>query len=90
MSLASILKSVNKGFLKNVLEGAGLTLVSSGSLLVIFNQMLTTFKSNLNSVSADILALAHLAGFDVFFSLVLGAYVTRMVQNSGSLTLRKK
>ncbi|MDR8230512.1 DUF2523 domain-containing protein, partial [Acinetobacter baumannii] len=40
-------------------------------------------------ISATVLTLAGLAGFDYAFSIILGAIVTEYVQNSSKLTLRK-
>lgn len=88
--LAGLLKAVNKGWLKDMLTGAGLTLATSGATLIIFGQMVNVFKSNVNTVPSDILALAHIAGFDIFFSLIFGAYVTKFTMNAGALSLRKK
>ena len=85
---SGLLKSVNKGWLKDVLSGAGLTLATSGASLFLFNQMLNIFKNNLGGVPVDILSLAHIAGFDIFFSLIFGAYVARMTLNSGNLVLK--
>lgn len=87
---AGLLKAVNKGWLRDVLTGAGLTLATSGASLVVFNKLLDQFKTSLNGVSGDVLSLAHIAGFDVFFSLVFGAYVTKFTLNAGNLKLRKK
>lgn len=87
---AGLLKAVNKGWLKDVLSGAGLTLATSGASLFLFNQMLNVFKSNMSSVPVTILSLAHVSGFDIFFSLVFGAYVAKMTLNSGNLVLRGK
>lgn len=90
LNLGSLLKSVNKGFLKDLLTGAGLTLATSGVSMIIFGQMLNVFKSNINTVPFDILSLAHIAGFDIFFSLIFGAYVTKFTLSSSNLALRKK
>ncbi|MGP9689558.1 DUF2523 family protein [Psychrobacter sp. AOP22-C1-C5] len=87
---AGLLKSVNKGWLKDVLSGAGLTLATAGASMILFSQMLNIFKNNLGGIPVDILSLAHIAGFDLFFSLIFGAYVTRMTLNSGNLVLRGK
>lgn len=89
LNLGTLLKSVNKGFLKDLLTGAGLTLATSGVSMIIFGQMLNVFKSNLNTVPFDILSLAHIAGFDIFFSLIFGAYVTKFTLSSGNFALRK-
>lgn len=89
MNLASLIKSSQRGFLKNLLEGAGLTLATSGATLIAFNKMLDVFKNSIGSVPADVLSLAHIAGFDVFFSLIFGAYVTKFTLSSGNLVLKR-
>ena len=89
-SLSSILKSTNKGFLKDMLTGAGLTLATSGASLIAFNQLLNQFKANLGGLPSTVLSLAHIGGFDIFFSLLLGAYVTKFTLNAGKMTLSKK
>ncbi|HFD2142373.1 DUF2523 family protein [Acinetobacter baumannii] len=88
-SLATLFSSLQKGFLKNVLTGAGITLGTSGALLLVLNTAVTTFKNSLGAISATVLNLAGLAGFDYAFSIILGAIVTKYVQNSSKLTLRK-
>ena len=84
-SLSTLFSSLQKGFLKNVLTGAGITLATSGALLIVLNQAVTTFKSSLGSISATVLNLAGLAGFDYAFSIILGAIVTKYVQNDVDL-----
>lgn len=88
MNLISILKSVQKGFLKRVLTGAGLTLGTSAVVLTSLNTLITNFRSILGSVSSDLLGLAGLAGFDYYFSIVFGAIVARQVQKASSITLQ--
>ncbi|WP_396233854.1 DUF2523 domain-containing protein [Acinetobacter baumannii] len=88
-SLATIFASLQKGFLKNVLTGAGLTLASSATVLVVLDTAVTAFKNSLGGVPTTILNLAGLAGFDYSFSIILGAIVTRYVQTSSKLTLKK-
>lgn len=89
MGLVTLLKSVQKGFLKNVLTGAGLTLGTSGVILASLNTAISHFKNATNSLPVQILGLAHLAGFDYFFSIILGAMVAKQIQNAGKLTLQK-
>lgn len=89
-SLASLLNSLQRGFLKNVLEGAGITLGVASLSLYSINQAIDHFKSSLNSVPAGVLQLAGVVGLDIYFSLVLGAIITRLVQTSSSLALLKK
>lgn len=88
-SLSTLFASLQKGLLKNVLTGAGITLATSGALLLVLNTAVTTFKNSLGGISVTVLNLAGLAGFDYAFSIILGAIVTKYVQNSSKLTLRK-
>lgn len=89
-SLAALLKSLNKGWLRDVLIGAGLTLGTAGVGMVFINQMIDHFKTNTNSIPADILSLAHIAGFDYAVSIVLGAIVAAAIGDAAKLSLRKK
>lgn len=89
MNLSTIFASLSKGFLKNVLQGAGLTLGTASISMIAFTTALNHFKDHVNSISAEILGLAGLAGLDVFFSLILGAIVTRMTMQNGKLFLKK-
>lgn len=88
-SLSTLFASLQKGFLKNILTGAGITLATSGALLLVLNTAVTTFKSSLGAIPLTVLNLAGLAGFDYAFSIILGAIVTKYVQNSSKLSLRK-
>lgn len=87
--LANLLKGINKGWLKDVLSGAGLTLGTAALSMVFISQLIDMFKSNLNSISAGVLGLAHIAGFDYAISIILGAIVASVAKNAGSLSLRK-
>ena len=87
--LSDLLTSLQKGTLKNVLTGAGLMLGSNAIVLTAFSTAVNTLKNSVNSASADVLGLAHLAGFDVAMSLILGALVTRLTLNSQKLMLKK-
>lgn len=86
---AELLKNFNKGWLKQVLTGAGLTLGTSAITLTSLNSMITFFKSNIGQIPATILGLAHIAGLDVAISIILGAIVASHVQAMGKLTLQK-
>ncbi|PKB89588.1 hypothetical protein A8A01_13545 [Ewingella americana] len=88
--LANLLKGINKGWLKDVLSGAGLTLGTAAASMIFINQLIDIFKGNLNSIPAGVLGIAHLAGFDYAISIVLGAIVTAAFQGAGKLSLRKK
>lgn len=87
--LANMLKGINKGWLKQMLLGAGLTLGAAAGSMTFINQLIGMFRSNASSIPADILGLAHVAGFDYAISIILGAIVASVAMNAGSLSLRK-
>ncbi|AWA47940.1 DUF2523 domain-containing protein [Acinetobacter junii] len=87
--LADLFTSLQKGALKNILTGAGLMLTSSTLVFTAFAAAVNALRNSLSGVSADVLSLAHLTGFDVAISLVLGALVTRLTLNSTKLALKK-
>lgn len=89
MSLISVLKSLQNGWLKRVLTGAGLTLGTSAINLTALNFIIERFKSDLNGVPSELFGLASLAGIDVAISITLGAIVTRHALSSTKLTLKK-
>lgn len=84
------LQSAQSGFLKNVLSGAGLTLATSGTLLVAINKLIDTMRDNITHLPPTALALADAAGFDYYISVTLGAILTKYVQSSARLTLVRK
>lgn len=88
-SLSTIFSSLQKGFLKNILTGAGLTLATSGIVLTALNTAILQVKNSFSGIAATVLQLAGVCGFDIAFSLVLGAIVARYVQNSSQLFLKQ-
>lgn len=89
MSMISLFKGLQKGWLKDVLTGAGLTLGTAAINLTALNTVITKFKSDLNGIPSDLLGLASLAGIDIAISITLGAIVTRHALSSTKLTLKK-
>lgn len=88
--LSGLLKGLNKGWLKEMLVGAGLTLGTAGASMLFINQLINMFKTNANSIPVDILSFAHIAGFDYAMSIILGAIVASAIKDASSLSLRKK
>ena len=88
-SLSTLFSSAQKGFLKNFLTGAGLTLATSGVVLTALNTAISQVKSSFSGIASTVLQLAGVCGFDVAFSLILGAIVAKYVQNSSKLFLSK-
>ncbi|WP_335950663.1 DUF2523 family protein [Acinetobacter beijerinckii] len=89
-SLSTILASANKGFLKNILMGAGLTLGTAGVSLAILSTMITHFKSSVNQLPVVLLQMAGVTGLHIYFSLVLGAIVAKHYKQASPLHLMKK
>ncbi|MBJ9909526.1 DUF2523 family protein [Acinetobacter bereziniae] len=89
-SLSTLLASVQKGFLKNVLTGAGVTLGTAGISLAILNTMLTQFKNSVGSLPVVLLQMAGVTGLHIYFSLVLGAIVAVHYKKASPLHLLKK
>lgn len=89
MSLSTILQSIQKGTLKNILTGAGLALTTSSISYVAFQQAVNAVQQKAYGIPGDLIAILHLAGFDIFFSTVLAAIVTRLSLNAGNLALKK-
>ncbi|WP_026470759.1 DUF2523 family protein [Alkanindiges illinoisensis] len=87
--VTAVVESSQKGFLKNVLTGAGVMLTSSAIFMTTFTAAVDKMKSMLGGVPSDVLAFAHLLGLDLYMSLILSAYLTRMALNASKLTLRK-
>lgn len=89
-SLSTLFASAQKGFLKNVLEGAGITLGTAGASLVIINSMITHFSNSVNQLPAVLLQMCGVSGLHIYFSLVLGAIVTKHFKQASPLHLLKK
>lgn len=89
MSLTSLLQSVQKGTLKNILTGAGVALTTSSISYLAFQQAVSAVQQQSYGIPGDLIAILHLAGFDIFFSTILAAIVTRVSINAGNLALKK-
>ncbi|MBJ8499143.1 DUF2523 family protein [Acinetobacter oleivorans] len=89
-SLSTLFASAQKGFLRNVLEGAGITLGTAGTSLFIINTMITHFSNSVNQLPVVLLQMAGVTGLHIYFSLVLGAIVTKHFKQASPLHLLKK
>ena len=89
MSLSSLLQDLQKGALKNILTGAGVALTPSSISYIAFQQAVNAVQQQSYGIPGDLIAILHLAGFDIFFSTVLAAIVTRLSLNAGNLALKK-
>lgn len=88
--LAKVFDSSNKGLLKDILTGAGLTLASNAVFLTFANQYIDNLQSQTGALSASLASILHIAGIDYSMSIVLSAIVTRLAINPPSLTLTRK
>ena len=89
MSLSSILQSVQKGTLKNVLTGAVVALTTGAISYTAFQSAVSALKGQTNSIPADIIAILHLSGVDIFMSTILAAIATTLTLNASKLSLTK-
>lgn len=78
------------GFIGNLLAGAGLGLVSFGSLSLILNQGLSLVLTYFNSVPADIAGLLLLCGFGTFLSTIGSALLVRAAIASAGVSLGRR
>ncbi|WP_228705511.1 hypothetical protein [Acinetobacter pittii] len=70
-SLSTLFASAQKGFLKNVLQGAGITLGTAGISLAIINTMITHFSNSVHQLPVVLLQMAGVTGLDIYFRLYL-------------------
>ena len=89
MSLSSILQNVQKGALKNILTGAGVSLATGAISYTAFQSAVNALKNQTNSIPADIIAILHLSGVDIFISTILAAIATTLTINASKLSLTK-
>lgn len=86
--LAIVGGKLSSGFLKKLLTGAGLGLVTSAVSLTALNSLMSHLQSSYTAlgIAANLLSLA---GFDVGLSIILGAMVVKMTVGSGKISLGK-
>lgn len=84
-----LLDSFASGFLKRVLYGAGLTLGTSGVIAVTLNKMIESMQDSATNLPPFAVAMADLAGLDLYISAVVGAIVTRYTLKSSNIVLQK-
>lgn len=89
MSLASILQGVQKGFLKDILTGAGVSLVTSSAVYLAFQAAVNELKQATYGIAGDILMILHISGFDIFMSSILAALATYLTISATRLSLEK-
>lgn len=78
------------GFLANVLAGAGLGLVSFGSLSLILNEGLSLVLSYFASLPADIAGIILRAGFGTALSIIGSALLVRAAISSAGVSLGRR
>lgn len=88
--LVKVFESLESGSLKKILSGAGIMLSSNFIFMNAFSAAVSQVQANVYSASADVLALAHMAGFDTSMSIILSSIVTRLTLNSSKLFFKKK
>ncbi len=88
-NLVDSIRQSNRFWLKDVLTGAGLTLGTSTVILTAINALINQLRDDLTKLPLDVLQFAHLAGLDYSISIVLGAVMTKTIQDSTRLMLMR-
>lgn len=89
MSLSSIIQSTQTGFLKRVLTGAGVGITAGTVTYTAFQQAVNAVHQQTYGLGGDIIALLHIAGFDIFLTMILTATATYLTLQQTKLTLSK-
>ncbi|MEG1502371.1 MAG: DUF2523 family protein [Synergistaceae bacterium] len=77
------------GFLKKILAGAGIGLISFTLQQVIYSQFLSYLQNNFRNLHSLTFVMFELSGLSIALSLIVSAVGIRMTMNSGKLALRK-
>ncbi len=88
--LAKLFKNLNRGWLKEMLIGAGITLGTSATGITIFMTMLEKFKDTATGMPPLALTFAHLLGLDVGLSILIGAMLARYTLQKINVNFGKK
>ncbi|MCU4377945.1 DUF2523 family protein [Acinetobacter haemolyticus] len=76
-------------FLKRILAGAGIGIISFVAQQMIYTQFLNYLQSHFNILSALTIIMFDLSGLSIALSLVVSSVGIRMTLNSGKLAFRK-
>lgn len=88
--LSKILESREKGLLKSILTGAGLTFGSTLLVTTAIDAYIAKIKSDIYGLPTAILSLMGMSQMDYAFSVILSAVVSRAFMNSSGIFLKKK
>ncbi|WP_047429783.1 DUF2523 family protein [Acinetobacter sp. neg1] len=76
-------------FLKRILAGAGIGIISFMAQQVIYSQFLNYLQGSFKTLHALTLIMFDLSGLSISLSLVVSSVGIRMTMNSGKLAFRK-
>lgn len=83
-----LLDSFGDGFLKRILTGAGISLVSGTIILGVINFLIARFMSDFFIVG-DLSAFVGISGLDQCISIVISAFIARSMIASTNMSLSK-
>lgn len=86
---SKLLSGFSKNGLKAILLGAGIGLASAGVSLVIINYFIAKIVEMSGDIGYGVVGFLGLAGFDKAMSIIIGAYVLKVVIAQGALSFRK-
>jgi hypothetical protein len=89
-TLRQLLENLFGDGIARMLEGVGLSLVTTAVLLPLIVGALNLAASAFSGMGADILAIVALSGIGEALSIVGSAILTRFAMGSASVGLRKK
>ncbi|MHA3058991.1 DUF2523 family protein [Acinetobacter sp. ANC 4641] len=87
--LAAVLESLQSGFLKKVLTGAGLALASSTAYKLYFDNAISQFIATANTIPSTTASLLHKSGFDQGMLIIVTSILISLSLNSSKVFLKK-
>lgn len=88
-SFHDLLDSFTAGFIKKALVGAGLTLGTTGTVLITLNKLIDNMRDAATNLPPLAVAMADIAALDYYLSCVLGAIITKYMMKSSQLTIQR-
>lgn len=83
-----LLDSFGDGFLKRILKGAGISLISGTIILSVINFLINKFMSDF-FVVGDLASLVGVSGLDQCISIIISAFIARSMITSTNMSFSK-
>lgn len=86
---SKLFSGFSKTGLKALLTGAGIGLASAGVSLIVINYFIAKIVEMSGNIGYGVVGFLGLAGFDKAISIIIGAYVLKVMLQQGKLSFRK-